>query len=52
MNVEEINENDVVKLINTNKSLVNGQVVKASDDYLGIKINAKQDAYIELKKGI
>lgn len=51
LDLKEINENDAVKLINSNKSLVNGQVVKTSDDYMGIKINVKQDTYIELKKG-
>ncbi|MBU3161568.1 PilZ domain-containing protein [Clostridium frigoris] len=51
MDIVGINENDVVKLINSNKSLVNGKVVKISHDYLGIKINNKQDAHIELKKG-
>ncbi|MGH4117530.1 flagellar brake protein [Clostridium sp.] len=46
--VENIRQNDIVKFINSNKSLVDGQIIKVSNDCLGIKIDIRQNTYIEL----
>lgn len=51
LDVNTIKENDIIKFINLNKTLVDGKIKKVSNDYLGITINTKQDTYKELSKG-
>lgn len=46
--VENIEQNDIVKFINPNKTLVDGQIIKISNDCLGIKIDVRQNTYVEL----
>jgi c-di-GMP-binding flagellar brake protein YcgR len=48
IDVKAIMKNDIIKFINPNKTIVDGQVIKTSNDYLGVKINVKQNTYIEL----
>ena len=50
LDVNTIKENDIVKFINLNKTLVDGTIRKVSNDYLGITINTRQDTYMELSK--
>ena len=51
INVNTINENDIVKFITPNKTLVDGIIKKVSFDCLGITINTGQDEFILLNKG-
>ena len=50
MDTKAIKENDIVKVINPNKTMVDGQIMKVSSDYLVIKMSIKQNAYINLYK--
>jgi c-di-GMP-binding flagellar brake protein YcgR len=50
IDVKAIKENDIVKFINPNKTMIDGQIKKVSNDFLGITINIRQSTYIELKK--
>lgn len=51
IDVNTIKENDMVKLIAANKTLVDGTVKKISNDFLGITIDTRQGAFIVLNKG-
>jgi c-di-GMP-binding flagellar brake protein YcgR len=48
IDVENIKENDIIKLINPNKTLAVAVIKKVSNDCLGITINVKQDTYVDL----
>ncbi|MDR3596764.1 pilus assembly protein PilZ [Clostridium sp.] len=50
IDVNNIKENDVIKFINTNKTLVDGIIKKVSKDFLGVTINTRQDSFIILNK--
>lgn len=51
LDVNIIKENDLVKFITPNKTLVDGTIKKISNDCLGIKISTTQDEFILLNKG-
>jgi c-di-GMP-binding flagellar brake protein YcgR len=48
VDVSNIKENDTVKLINPNKTLVDGKIKKVANDCLGVVINTRQDSYRQL----
>lgn len=50
INVNTIKENDIVKFITPNRTLVDGTIKKVSHDCLGITINTRQDTFIVLTK--
>lgn len=50
IDIKAIKENDIVKFINPNNTLFDGRIIKVSNTYLCIKIDVKQNTYIELKK--
>lgn len=51
LDINNIKENDIVKFINPNKTLVSGTIKKISNDCLGITISTTQDDFILLNKG-
>ncbi|WP_297429041.1 pilus assembly protein PilZ [Clostridium sp.] len=51
IDVNIVKENSIVKFIAPNRTLVDGTVKKITNDFLGITINTRQDAYIVLNKG-
>jgi c-di-GMP-binding flagellar brake protein YcgR len=50
IDISTIQENDVVKFINPNKTLFDGIIKKVSDNYLGIKIDTRQNTVVRLNK--
>jgi c-di-GMP-binding flagellar brake protein YcgR len=50
IDVNTVKENDIVKFINPNKTLIDGIVKKVCNDCLGITINTRQEAFRELSK--
>lgn len=51
IDLNSININDMVKFVTPNKTLVDGIVKKVSNDFLGIRINIRQDDFIIFSKG-
>ena len=51
LDINIIKENDIVKFITSNKTLVDGIIKKISSEYLGITISTTQDDFILLNKG-
>lgn len=50
IDINTIKENDIVKFITPNKTLFDGTIKKVSDNYLGIKIDTRQNTFIRLNK--
>lgn len=50
IDVNDIKENDVIKFITPNKTLVDGIIKKITKDFLGVTINTRQDSYIILNR--
>ncbi|OOM76759.1 PilZ domain-containing protein [Clostridium sp. BL-8] len=50
IDVNIIKENDIVKFITPDKTLVDGKIKKISNDFLGIIIDTRQDTFIVLHK--
>lgn len=50
IDISTIKENDVVKFVTPNKTLFDGIIKKVSNNYLGIKIDTRQDTFEKLNK--
>ncbi|MBC8059786.1 MAG: PilZ domain-containing protein [Clostridiaceae bacterium] len=50
IDINTLKENDIVKFINPNKTLVDGRIRKVSKECVGITINTRQDAYREFSQ--
>lgn len=50
IDLNTIKENDIIKFITPNKTLVDGTIKKVSNGCLGITINTRQDTFIILNK--
>ena len=50
IDINHLNENDTVKFITTNKTLIDGRIKKITPDFLGIKISNRQNDFMTLHK--
>ncbi len=50
IDINIINENDIVKFITQDRTLVDGKIKDISNDFLGITIDTRQDNLIVLHK--